>query len=169
MEIFDEARLEKYEEESYGWAIFKNVGKVGWVLGRAGGNGRVFCKVDGPDQPAKLVGTCSLTQLTIGFQFGGQVYSEIVFFKTQQDFEEFASGNFEFEAQAQVTAITASANAKASTLGNSSGASGGKKNACVADSGYTNGMAVFTITKGGLMYEASVGGQKIGYKEIRLQ
>ena len=165
-DIFAKAGVENYFDESYGWAIFKNVGKAGWGIGGAAGKGEVYAKVDGPDESAKLVGTTSLAHLSFGFQFGGQVFAEVIFFQTKHDFDHFTSGNFEFSADANVVAITAGANAKASTLGLSTGASARAKNARVNGSGYNNGMAAFTIVKGGLMYEASIGGQKFGYKPL---
>ena len=104
-----------------------------------------------------------MTQLTVGLQLGGQAYSQVIFFEDQRAFDEFTSGNFEFGAQATAVAITAGASAQAGTGGTSSGASGTQKKATTAG-GYQHGMAVFTIAKGGLMYEASIGGQKFSYK-----
>jgi lipid-binding SYLF domain-containing protein len=108
------------------------------------------------------VGDTSMTQVTVGFQLGGQAYSEIIFFHDQRAFDAFTSGNFEFGAQATAVAITAGASAQASTGGTGAGASGTQNHAKTAG-GYQNGMAVFTVAKGGLMYEASIGGQKFGY------
>ena len=105
-------------------------------------------------------------QLTIGFQIGGQAYSMIIFFEDARAFREFTSGNFEFGAQATAVAITAGASASASTAGGgTAGASGGRHDATTAG-GYTKGLAVFTVAKGGLMYEASIGGAKFGYKPL---
>ena len=104
-----------------------------------------------------------MTQLTIGFQLGGQAYSQIIFLKDKRAFDEFTSGEFEFGAQATAVAITAGASASTSTAGSSAGASSDKNSASTAG-GYKHGMAIFTIAKGGLMYEASIGGQKYKYK-----
>jgi lipid-binding SYLF domain-containing protein len=104
-----------------------------------------------------------MTQLTIGLQLGGQAYSQIVFFENKKAFDEFTSGNFEFGAQATAVAITAGASAQATTGGSGAGASGTQSHAKTAG-GYQNGMAVFTVAKGGLMYEATIGGQKFNYK-----
>ena len=142
---------------SYGYALFPTIGKGGIGIGGAHGKGRVY--VNG-----KHVGDTSMTQLTIGLQLGGQAYSQIIFFQDKRAFDEFSSGNFEFGAQATAVAITAGASASASTAGGgSAGASGGKHDATTAG-GYSKGMAVFTVDKGGLMYEASIGGQKFSYK-----
>lgn len=142
-------------DKSHGYAVFPTIGKGGIVVGGAYGEGRVY--VGG-----KHVGDTSMAQLSIGFQLGGQAYSQIIFFKDKRAFDEFSSGNFEFGAQASAVAITAGASASASTGGSTAGASGGTKNAKTTGN-YYKGMAVFTVVKGGLMYEASVAGQKFDY------
>jgi len=143
-------------DNCYGYAVFPTVGKGGLVVGGAHGDGRVY-------EHGKYVGDTSMTQLSIGFQAGGQAYSQIVFFEDKRAFEEFTRGNFEFGADVGAVAITAAASAKAGTTGATASASGGKKDATTAGR-YYKGMAVFTIVKGGAMYEASVGGQKFSYK-----
>jgi lipid-binding SYLF domain-containing protein len=141
---------------SYGYAVFPTIGKGGVGIGGAFGKGRVFAK-------GKYVGDTSMTQVTVGFQLGGQGYSEIIFFQDERSFKEFTKGNFEFGADATAVAITAGAGAKASSTGASAGASATKRQATTAGE-YYKGMATFTVVKGGLMYEASVGGQKFTYK-----
>ena len=111
----------------------------------------------------KLIGDTSVTQLSIGFQAGGQAYSQIVFFEDKRALNEFTSGNFEFGAGASAVAVTAGASANAGTTGTNAGASGGKKDATTSGSEYYKGMAVFTIAKGGLMFEASISGQKFSF------
>jgi lipid-binding SYLF domain-containing protein len=140
---------------SYGYAIFPTIGKAGLVVGGAYGKGRVYAA-------GKHVGDTSMTQLSLGFQAGGQAYSQIIFFEDKRAFDEFTSENFEFGAQATAVAITAGASAGATTTGSSAGASGGKHDATTVGK-YHKGMAVFTVAKGGLMYEASIGGQKFTY------
>lgn len=144
--------------KSYGYAVFPTVGKAGVGVGGAHGKGRVF--VDG-----KHVGNTSMTQITVGWQLGGQTYSMIIFFQDKRAFDEFSSGNFEFSAQATAVAITAGASVAATTAGSSAGASGGKHDATTVGR-YHKGMAAFTVAKGGLMYEASIGGQKFTYKPL---
>jgi len=143
---------------SYGYAVFPTIGKAGFVVGGAYGEGRVY--VGG--QP---VGDATMTQLTVGWQLGGQAYSMIIFFQDRRAFDEFTGGNFEFSAQATAVAITAGASASAGTAGSSAGASAGRHEAATAG-GYSKGMAVFTVAKGGLMYEASIGGQKFSYTPL---
>ena len=142
----------------YGYAVFPTIGKGGLVVGAAHGSGRVYAH-------HKHVGDTSMTQLSVGFQAGGQAYSEIIFFEDQRAFDEFTAGNFEFSADAGAVAITAAASGSAATTGATGSASGGKKDADTAG-GYHKGMAVFTIAKGGLMYEAAVAGQKFSYKPV---
>jgi len=142
---------------SYGYAVFPTIGKGGFVVGGAYGTGRVYTK-------GAYVGDTSMTQLTIGAQLGGQAYSQMIFFENKKAFDEFTSGNFEFGAQASAVAITAGASAQAGTTGVSAGASGTQEHATTAAQ-FNKGMAVFTVAKGGLMYEASIGGQKFSYKK----
>jgi lipid-binding SYLF domain-containing protein len=146
----------KFFGKSYGYAVFPTIGKAGFVVGGAYGEGRVYAG-------GKYVGDTKMTQLSVGWQLGGQGYSQIIFFEDKRAFDEFASGNFEFGAEAGAVAITAAAGGKATTTGASATASGGKKDAATAGD-YYKGMAVFTIAKGGLMYEATISGQKFSYE-----
>lgn len=145
--------------KSYGYAVYPTIGKAGFVVGGAHGEGRVYEK-------GKHVGDTKVTQLSIGFQAGAQGFSEIVFFQDKRSFDEFTSGNFEFGANVNAVVITAAASGTAGTTGASAGASGGKKDAATAGE-YHKGTAVFVIVKGGLMYEASVSGQKFSYKPLK--
>jgi lipid-binding SYLF domain-containing protein len=148
-----------YFDSAYGYAIFPTVGKAGLGVGGARGKGRVFAE-------GEPVGDTTMTQLSIGFQAGGQAFSQIIFFEDRRAFEDFSADDFEFGASASAVAITAGASATAGTTGGSAGASGGKKDATTLGEGYYKGMAIFTIAKGGLMYEASVGGQKFSYQPL---
>ncbi|HTN47820.1 MAG TPA: lipid-binding SYLF domain-containing protein [Burkholderiaceae bacterium] len=146
-----------YFAKSYGYAVFPTIGKAGFVVGGAYGEGHVY-------EHGRYVGDTSVTQLTAGFQLGVEAYSEIIFFENKRAFDDFTSGNFEFSAQAQAVAITAGASAAASTTGNTAGASVTQNDSRNVARTY-NGMTTFTVAKGGLMYEASVGGQKFSYKK----
>ncbi len=150
----------EFFENAYGYAVFPTIGKGGLVVGGARGSGKVF--VD-----AKHVGNSTMTQLTAGAQVGGQAYSQIIFFETQEAFDNFTSGNFEFSAQATAVAITAGATAEANTGGGlAAGVSGGRNDATNVHGGYRKGMAVFTIARGGLMFEVALGGQKFTYTPL---
>jgi lipid-binding SYLF domain-containing protein len=111
----------------------------------------------------RLVGDTTMGQVSVGFQAGGKAYSQIIFFEDKRALDEFESGTFEFAAGASVVAVTAGASASAGTNRVESAASAGPKNATTAGI-FQKGMAVFTIAKGGLMYEASIAGQRFTYK-----
>lgn len=144
-------------KKCYGYALFPSIGKGGIGIGGAHGSGKVY-------RGGAYVGDTKMTQVTVGLQFGGQAYSQIIFFENKKSFDDFTSGNFEFGAQASAVAIKASAGAATTTTGTSASASGNAKEGTTAAASYTNGMMVFTVAKGGLMYEASLGGQKFSYK-----
>lgn len=147
--------LEPYFQRSYGFAIFPTIGRGGMGIGGAHGRGWVFGN-------GQLTGTSTMTQVTIGFQLGGQAFSQIIFFEDKSAYDKFIQGNFELGAQASAVALTAGASAQADTAGGVSAGAGSSQ----AKRDYTNGMAIFTKAKGGLMYEASVGGQKFTYRAI---
>ena len=128
-------RMEKRFAEAYGYVIFPNVGKGGIGVGGAAGNGIVY-------EGGEEIGAAKLTQLSVGFQAGGQAYREIIFFHDKVAMDRFKGSEFEFAAQTSAVAVTAGAS---------------------ADANYEGGVMVFTMQKGGLMYEASVGGQKFKY------
>ena len=91
----------------------------------------------------------------------------IIFFADERAFKDFSSGNFEFGAQATAVAITAGASASTSTAGGGSTSASGSEDRASTRGAYTKGMAVFTIAQGGLMYEASIGGAKFGYRPVK--
>lgn len=157
IELFKEAgESAEFFSESYGYAVFPTIAKGGLGIGGARGKGRVYSQ-------GEYVGDATMTQLSIGFQAGGQAFSQMMFFKDQRALEEFTSGNFEFGANASAVVVTAAASGSASTTGSSASASGGKKDATTAGQ-FHKGVATFIIAKGGLMYEASVSGQKFSYE-----
>ena len=127
--------LKKFFESAHGYTVFPTIAKGAIGIGGAHGKGIVFEK----GQP---VGDASVTQVTVGFQLGGQAYSEIVFFEDEKAINRFKEGKFEVSAQASAVAVTIGAS---------------------ADLAYNGGVAIVTMAKGGLMYEASVGGQKFSY------
>jgi lipid-binding SYLF domain-containing protein len=128
--------LAAWFDSAAGYAVFPRVGKAGIGVGGARGKGLLI-------QGDTTLGEVTLTQLTVGLQLGGQVYAEYVFFKDQTALDDFKRGNFELGAQVSAVAVTAGASATAD---------------------YSKGVAVFTIAEGGLMYEATVGGQKFKFK-----
>jgi len=128
--------LEVFFDKAHGYAVFPTVGKAGMGLGGAYGTGMVFEK-------GEEIGTTTLKQASMGFEFGGEVYREIIFFGDKETLDDFKKGNFELGAQASAVALT----------------KGASKNADFAD-----GVAVFTQTKGGMMFDVSVGGQKFTFE-----
>jgi len=127
--------LTRWFESAYAYAVFPKVGKGGFIVGGAGGKGLVI-------RGDTTVGTNSMSPVSIGAQMSGQVYAQFIMFKDQTAFEHFTRGNFEMGAQVSAVAITEGAS---------------------KDAGYDSGVAIFTLADGGLMVEASVGGQKFKY------
>lgn len=148
-----------YFKNAYGYAMFPTIGEGAFVIGGAHGDGQVY-------QGGKVTGYASMTQISIGFQLGGQAYSQIIFLQDKRAYDDFIRGNFEFDASASAVAITAGAQASASTTGSTAGASTGPASGQQAVTSYHKGMAIFVHTKGGLMYEASLGGQKYNFKPV---
>lgn len=144
--------VEPFFKSSYGYAIFPTIGKGAVGVGGAYGKGRVY-------KGATYVGDVSMTQLSIGWQLGGQTYSELIFFENKEAFEKFTKGNFGFDAQASAVAIAVGAGAQAGTEGVSANAADKQSKAV-----YVNGLTVFSMQKGGLMYEAALAGQKFTYE-----
>lgn len=150
----------QFFDNAYGYVVFPTIGKGGFGIGGSHGSGRVYAK-------GMYVGDTTMTQLTVGLQMGAQAFSQMIFLEDERAFKSFTSGNFEFSAQATAVAITAGVSAEANTGGGTAtSASGGRNDANVSNSGYRKGLAIFTIARGGLMYEASVGGQKFTYKPL---
>ena len=127
--------MQAWFREAHGYAVFPSVGKGGIGIGGAHGKGLVY-------ERGQLIGKTTLTAVSIGWQLGGQAFSEVIFFKVKTALDDFIRGNFEFDAGVSAVALTAGAS---------------------ADLGYSKGVAVVTATKGGLMYEATVGGQKFSF------
>ena len=144
-------RTTAFFNNAYAYAVFPNIGKGGLGIGGAYGEGKVY-------RHGKATGKADMAQLTIGWQLGGQVFRQIIFLQDKRAYDEFTGGSFEFSAQASAVALTVGASAQAGTSG--TGAAAGSKQ---AKAHYINGYAVFTLAKGGLMYEASIGGQKFSY------
>lgn len=130
--------LKLFFEKAYGYAVFPSVGKAGMGFGGAYGKGVVF-------EQGKEIGNTSLKQLSMGFQFGGESYREIIFFQDKETLDEFKQGNYELGTQATAVVVK----------------KGASKNSDFAD-----GVAVFTQTKGGMMFDVSVAGQKFTFDPI---
>jgi lipid-binding SYLF domain-containing protein len=151
--------VKPFFENAYGYAVFATVGKGAIGIGGAYGKGQVY--VD-----HKIVGTITLRKLSVGFQLGGQAFSEIIFLKDERAFNEFTGNTYEFDASASAVAITAGAQAQTGTVGDTAGASAGPSTGTHAATSYNRGTAVFVHALGGLMFEAAVGGQKFKYTPV---
>ena len=141
----------------YGYAVFPNIAKGGLGVGAAHGNGRVY-------EQGKYVGDTSMTQVSFGAQAGGQAYSQMIFFENKAAFDQFTSGNFEFGAGVGAVAIKSGASGSVGTTGATASATSGSGESGGTAGKYRKGMAVFTIAKGGAMFEATLAGQKYKYK-----
>lgn len=127
----------KHFTKAYGYVIFPKITKAGLGVGGAGGKGLVF-------QNNTVIGSASLAQATLGLQAGGQQYQEVIFFENKAALDRFKSGKLKFSGQASAVAL---------------------KEGASADIAYQDGVAIFTKAKGGIMAEASLGGQKFSYTD----
>ena len=152
-------QVQPFFKNAYGYAVFPTVGKGGLGIGGAYGKGQVY-------RGEKVTGRSRLMKVSIGFQAGGQAFSQIIFFKDKRAYDEFTSGEFAFDAQASAVAITAGAQAEVGSTGSTAGASPGPRAGKQAQTNYQNGMAIFIHVKGGLMFEAAIAGQKFSFEPL---
>ena len=158
--VFGESpSVQPFFDNCYGYAVFPWVGKAGFVVGGAYGEGQVY-------KQGQLSGRTSLIKLSVGLQLGGQAFSEIIFFQDKVSYNQFTDGNFEFDASFSAVVITAGLQAKVGTEGGTASATAGPATGAQAQTQYTNGMVVFIHPKGGLMYEGSIGGQKFSFAPL---
>jgi lipid-binding SYLF domain-containing protein len=149
-----------YFGSAYGYAVWDRIGRGGLGIGGARGKGQVYLG-------GKVTGISTLTDITIGAQAGGQAYRQVIFFQDKAAYDKFTSGKFEFDASASAVAVTASAQASAGTQGAAASAGAGRPNTG-AGSGYpSGGMQTFTMAEGGLMYAATIGGQRYNFKALK--
>ena len=132
----DNPSIKKHFQSAYGFAIYPIITKAGFVLGGAGGKGLVF-------EDKTVIGRSDMSQATFGLQAGGQQYQEVIFFENKAALDNFTQGKIKFSGQASAVALKAGVS---------------------YDLKYKDGVAIFTKVKGGIMAEASVGGQKFKYK-----
>ncbi len=160
IEVFKKSEaVRPFFKNCYGYAVFPTVGKGGIVVGGSYGEGRVY-------KAGRVTGKATMAKVTIGFQLGGQAFSQMIFFEDQRAYNEFTSGEFEFDASVSAVVITAGVQAKAGTEGGTAGASAGPATGVQAETQYYKGMVVFIHAKGGLMYEAAIGGQKFTFTPL---
>ncbi len=127
--------MEEFFKNSAGYVIFPNVGKGGFIVGGASGNGVVY-------DNGTMAGMADLKKLNIGLQAGGQAIIEVIFFETEAALQDFKEGDFQFAAEASAVAV---------------------ESGIAVNAKYKDGVAVFALPKAGLMADASVGGQKFKF------
>lgn len=132
--------LQRFFDKSAGYVIFPNVGKGGFIIGGASGNGVVY-------QGGDAIGMADLKKLNVGLQAGGQAIIEVIFFETSVDLDRFKQGDFQFSAETSAVAL---------------------KSGIAFEAKYKDGVAVFALPKAGLMADATVGGQKFGFKPFEM-
>lgn len=148
-----------YFDTAYGYAVWRTIARGGLGVGAATGRGQVY--VGG-----EVTGFSRLVDVSIGFQAGGQAYRQIIFFQNEDAYDRFTRGNFEFDAQASAVAVTASAQASSGTQGSQATAGASGAGTAAAGGQYQNGMRVFTMAAGGLMYQATIAGQRYNFRPL---
>jgi lipid-binding SYLF domain-containing protein len=152
-------RVKPYFDSAYGYAVWRTIARAGLGVGGATGRGQVYVNGD-------VVGFSRLIDVSVGLQAGGQAYRQIIFFENEEAFNNFTRRRFKFDAQASAVAVTASAQVSAGTQGSQASAGAGSPNVA-AGGGYQNGLQVFTMASGGLMYQATIAGQRYGFRAIK--
>jgi lipid-binding SYLF domain-containing protein len=148
-----------YFASAYGYAVWPRIVRGGLGIGGATGRGHVY-------RGGTLSGSSRVVDVNIGLQAGGQAYKQIIFFEDQRAYDEFTREQFQFDAQASAVAVTASAQATAGTAG-SQASSGTGRTSTAAAPGYVRGLQVFSMAIGGLMYQATIGGQKYNFEPVK--
>lgn len=149
-----------YFESSYGYAVWPRIGRGGLGIGASRGRGQVY--VNG-----QMTGFSTMTEVSVGLQAGGQAYRQIIFFESREIYDRFTQSTFEFDASASAVAVTASAQAGAGTTGARAAAGAGSPTSTATATGYVNGMQTFTMAEGGLMYQATIAGQRYRFEAAR--
>jgi hypothetical protein len=133
-----DASLDDLLKKAEGYAIFPSVGKAGLIVGGSYGRGEVFEK-------GEKIGRADIKQATIGLQAGAQTFSELIIFMRPSDLFAFRRGEYSLNANYSAVAL---------------------KPGVAGTTDTSKGVIVFTRTTGGLMAEASVGGQKFSYSPL---
>lgn len=147
-------------DSAYGYAVWDRIARGGLGVGAATGRGQVY--VNG-----QITGFSRLIDVSIGLQAGGQAYRQIIFFEDRAAYDRFTARRYEFDAQASAVAVTASAQASSGTQGSQATAGAGPGSSTATSAGYQNGLRVFTMAVGGLMYQATIAGQRYNFRPVR--
>ncbi len=152
--------VQPFFDNAFGYAVWARIARGGIGIGGATGRGQVY--VDG-----KVTGFSRLVDVSIGLQLGGQVYRQVVFFEDASAYDDFTEGKFEFDAQASAVAVTASARASSGTQGSQASVGAASSAELAGAETYYEGMRVFTMTVGGLMYQATIAGQRYNFRPLK--
>ena len=152
--------VQPFFDNAFGYAVWARIARGGIGIGGATGRGQVY--VDG-----KVTGFSRLVDVSIGLQLGGQVYRQVVFFEDASAYDDFTEGKFEFDAQASAVAVTASARASSGTQGSQASVGAASSAELAGAETYYQGMRVFTMTVGGLMYQATIAGQRYNFRPLK--
>jgi lipid-binding SYLF domain-containing protein len=132
-ELFKESpKAKELYAKAYGYAVFSNT-KVSLGLTGGGGSGEAVEKATGKKTYMRM-GTAGLN-----LGLGAQKYKVVFLFEDSVSFKSFVDKGWQAEGGANAVAGTAGAN---------------------ADPSFRQGMAVFTLTDGGLMLQADISGTK---------
>jgi lipid-binding SYLF domain-containing protein len=127
--------LRPFLDKAYGYAVFPSIGKGGLGIGGSYGRGEVY-------RGNEHVGYADVTAISAGLLAGGQTTSQIIAFATEKAFNDFTRGEWAMGANASVVALKAGAAAGAQ---------------------FRDGVVTFVDTRGGLMGDLSLEGQKFRY------
>ena len=152
--------VQPFFDNAFGYAVWARIARGGIGIGGATGRGQLY--VDG-----KVTGFSRLVDVSIGLQLGGQVYRQVVFFEDASAYDDFTEGKFEFDAQASAVAVTASARASSGTQGSQASVGAASSAEVAGAEAYYQGMRVFTMTVGGLMYQATIAGQRYNFRPLK--
>ncbi len=152
--------VQPFFDNAYGYVVWRRIARGGFGIGGATGRGQVY--VNG-----EVTGFSRLIDVSVGFQLGGQVYRQIIFFENKAAYDDFTDGGYEFDAQAAAIAVTASAQASSGTQGSQAAVGAATTSELAGASAYHNSTRVFTIARGGLMYQVTIAGQRYNFRPLR--
>ena len=129
-----------FDQSSAGYAVFPSIAKGGWIFGGAYGRGVLYEKTPAGTSATGYVDT---THASVGLQWGGQSFSEIVFLETPDAVGRFKYGKLKLSGSLSAVAVRSGASKAVN---------------------YSDSVAIFTLGEAGLMLEGAVGAQKFGFK-----
>lgn len=131
-------RSQPFFEDAYAMAVYPSVTRLGLGFGGATGKGFVI-------EGDTIIGTSRYSQFTSGIQAGVRNFSMVVLFKDQRALDDFTQGKIQFMGQAGLAA--------------------GNKG-IAGTPAFNDGVAIFTVTRLGLMGEFTVSGAKFSYRAL---